>query len=676
MADAEAKLRISAENRTQQAFGEIRRGIRDIDGASNALRGTLASLGVGLSLGGLAAFAKSGIDAADNLGKLSQRVGVTVESLSALQYAAKLSDVSVEQLSTGLRQLAKNATDTQAGTGGAVEAFRALGIAVTGTGGQLKSTEDLLLDVAERFSGIEDGAGKTALAMRLFGESGAQLLPLLNQGRSGFEALRLEAARLGVIISTETAKAAEQFNDDLTRLSATVDGLKYALGRELLPTLTNITAELLAAQRAAGSFSGGIFLSLTTQTADAGRELNHLSGTLEKLKQQREDLAKPTVANRINNALFSDLEDTDKQIAAVERRITFLKDLQRQEALAMGGGDTPGERARMGRGGGGLAAAPALAGRGGGAVESQFQRILQQLQDESTKVQELTRFEQTLASIEAGRYGKLSELQRNRLLEQAAAVDLAREDARVQKEAEAAVEEAQRRADERGRTEAERLNALARQYRDLIDPIEQFRRKLAEVDDLAARGLLSQDEATAIKFEIELDIEEANGQLKDFRDEVKRTDDASRELGLTMTSALGKIITEGGKAKDVMRALLQDIAQIVIRRQVLDPIGKGISGVLDGIFGGARALGGPVAAGVPYLVGERGPELFVPQASGNIVPNNAMSGMGGATIVQNIQFSANTPAASRDAVLAMLPMIKQQTVAAVQDQRNRTGDRR
>ena len=62
---------------------------------------------------------------------------------------------------------------------------------------------------------MEDGAGKTALAIKLFGKSGADLIPLLNQGRAGIKELTDEAAKLGIVISTETAAKAEQFNDTL-----------------------------------------------------------------------------------------------------------------------------------------------------------------------------------------------------------------------------------------------------------------------------------------------------------------------------------------------------------------------------------------------------------------------------------------------------------------------------
>ena len=60
-----------------------------------------------------------------------------------------------------------------------------------------------------------------------------------------------------------------------------------------------------------------------------------------------------------------------------------------------------------------------------------------------------------------------------------------------------------------------------------------------------------------------------------------------------------------------------------------NPLVKGISGAISNIFGGGRATGGPVTGGTTYLVGEKGPELFTPGSSGNIIPNNRMGGGGG-----------------------------------------------
>ena len=60
-----------------------------------------------------------------------------------------------------------------------------------------------------------------------------------------------------------------------------------------------------------------------------------------------------------------------------------------------------------------------------------------------------------------------------------------------------------------------------------------------------------------------------------------------------------------------------------------NPIVKGIGGLIDKVFGGGKAAGGPVTGGTTYLVGEKGPELFTPGSSGNIIPNNRLVAGGG-----------------------------------------------
>lgn len=287
-------------------------------------KSVLASLGAGLSVTALAAFVKSGINAADEINKLSQKLGVSVESLSAFRYAAKLADVSAEEMAVGLRQLAKNAQDAQAGTGDAAAAFAALKIEVAGAGGQLRGTEDLLLAVAERFSRIEDGAGKTALAMKIFGRSGAELIPLLNQGRAGFEELRKEAERLGIIISKETARAAEQFNDDLTRLASASDKLKFALTERALPALTR-TASAMAEAAREGEGLWGVMTKLTalspaTDLFKAEREMVQLADEL--LSTQNE------LDRKRRRATPDEIVALEEHIARIKTRFDVVRQLR------------------------------------------------------------------------------------------------------------------------------------------------------------------------------------------------------------------------------------------------------------------------------------------------------------------------------------------------------------
>jgi phage-related minor tail protein len=126
----------------------------------------------------------------------------------------------------------------------------------------------------------------------------------------------------------------------------------------------------------------------------------------------------------------------------------------------------------------------------------------------------------------------------------------------------------------------------------------------------------------------------------------------SKDLGLTFSSAFEDAVVGGKKFSDVLKGLEQDIARIIIRKSVTEPLGNAISGIFSGInwgsifgFGGGKATGGAVSAGTAYLVGEKGPELFVPNTSGGIVPNHALGG-GNVQIVQHINVDSRSDMAS------------------------------
>jgi lambda family phage tail tape measure protein len=181
--------------------------------------------------------AKQSINNMDALAKQAQMAGITVESLSALAYAADLSGVSQEELTASMVKLTKGMSDAKQGTGEALKGFQALGIEVS----KLGSSDAVLEQLAEQFAGMEDGANKTALAVALFGRSGAQMIPFLNSGAEGLRQMNKEAAILGKVIGTDAAKGAEQFNDSLSRLSSIGTGLVNQFATGILPALNNMT---------------------------------------------------------------------------------------------------------------------------------------------------------------------------------------------------------------------------------------------------------------------------------------------------------------------------------------------------------------------------------------------------------------------------------------------------
>ena len=238
-------------------------------------QGKLGGFGKGaaLSLAGVAVAAAAAttaisvavrgqLNALDEMGKMAQKVGVGVSALSQLQYAAELSDLSLEQLGGGLKKLGVNmAGVASGGAQPAAAAFKALGIDVTDANGQLRSSDAVFTDVAGAFGNMADGAGKTALAVQIFGKSGSDLIPLLNAGKDGLAEMRAEADALGLTIDETAARAAEGFNDNLTRLGKVTTGITRQLAAGLAPTLEVVSGALVSAAKDS-DFMGAVVATL------------------------------------------------------------------------------------------------------------------------------------------------------------------------------------------------------------------------------------------------------------------------------------------------------------------------------------------------------------------------------------------------------------------------------
>ena len=211
---------------------------------------SIAALGVGI-----AALVMPVARVGDEFFNLSQKTGVSVEALTALDYAAKLSDVTTEGLTKALQKLSVAMFDTQVNGEEGSAALKALGVSATDAHGQIRPTEAVLLDLAEKFAQMPDGADKAALAVKLFGKEGLAIIPFLNQGREGISALMEEAQRLGLVMSEDVARASEAFNDNLTRLSAIFEGVQRQIGAAVIPILADFTEQVILAHGETGSFS-------------------------------------------------------------------------------------------------------------------------------------------------------------------------------------------------------------------------------------------------------------------------------------------------------------------------------------------------------------------------------------------------------------------------------------
>lgn len=267
MASNRAQILISAVDQTKTAFDSIKRGLGGLTDTAKSVNGVLANLGVGVSLAGIGAMIKSSIDSADALDEMAQRTGIAVESLSLLVPAAELSAVSTEKFEAGLKKLATGMLEAATGSEASAQNFDALGVAVQNQDGTLRDSEQVLLDLADRFQAMPDGAEKAALAVDIFGKAGAEMIPFLNQGREGIGALKQEAAELGLQLSADTAAQAGNFNDALNKLKLATQSIGNQIIASLLPALNDMAGGMVESAKQGGTLRAildGVVLVLKT----------------------------------------------------------------------------------------------------------------------------------------------------------------------------------------------------------------------------------------------------------------------------------------------------------------------------------------------------------------------------------------------------------------------------
>src|SRR3990167_5147394 len=152
-----------------QAKGLVGNAVAGMERSLSTLKSAFGALGIGIGIAAFTGFVKHTIAAQDELSKLSQKVGITVELLAGFQHAADLSGMSLEGLTKGVKTLSTQMFDAAAGTGEGIKAFKALQVSVKDSSGVLRASEDVLFDVEDRFSKMRDGAEKSAIAVKLFG---------------------------------------------------------------------------------------------------------------------------------------------------------------------------------------------------------------------------------------------------------------------------------------------------------------------------------------------------------------------------------------------------------------------------------------------------------------------------------------------------------------------------
>lgn len=227
---------------------------QQINASLGTIRAGFEALGAAVSVRVLVGAFQAIVDGADDLGKLSQRTGIAVETLGGLGYAATLAGGDVHTVTDAADKLNRTLAEAASGEKLASEAFKALGISAKDAAGNTKSVDVAFAEIADKFASYADGPEKVAIAMRLFGKAGAEQIVLLN---GGGEALRRNAEYFQRYsgVTVELTKRSEEFNDTMSNIGLLTSALGTNIVSQLLPSLQAVAGEFLRMKEEGSGFT-------------------------------------------------------------------------------------------------------------------------------------------------------------------------------------------------------------------------------------------------------------------------------------------------------------------------------------------------------------------------------------------------------------------------------------
>ncbi|MEM1356336.1 MAG: hypothetical protein AAGH88_15790 [Planctomycetota bacterium] len=174
----------------------------------------------------------------DEVAKVAGRLGSTTEELSRMQFAAQQTGVGVSTLNMALQRMTRRVAEAANGSGEAVNALKELGLdaerlARMTPGGAME-------EIADAMQRVGSQGDRVRLAMKLFDSEGVALVNTLAEGAEGLRRFGVESDRLGNTVDSKAARAAEDFNDAVTRLKASLRGTVGALADDVVPAFTGV----------------------------------------------------------------------------------------------------------------------------------------------------------------------------------------------------------------------------------------------------------------------------------------------------------------------------------------------------------------------------------------------------------------------------------------------------
>jgi len=541
---------------------------KEIDKNISAMaRNVAASFGAAFGVNALARSIGQMIELGDEIGKAAVKSGLAASDFSELAFAAKTVDVQMGVLSSSLVKMQQAISRATSGNAESAETFRALGLSLQEV--QALKPDQQFERLGDAISRLRDPADRARAAVTLFGEAGANLLPLFEKGAKGIREAREEASKFGLAFSNEAIAALQKGDDAIKKLEFAWDGFvaKLAVG-------TVKVAEAL-------------------DIIDKDR-LGELKDQLASVQRDIQAVVMPADGGPFDPKLY---EALSKEALILERQIANL-----QDTYTRGGGPRRGRAPEAAPG-----FAPPADTTASDTAAKAAQKAGEAQQSALKQIQELTlglqqqadTFEQSATDVIRYRIATGDLAETFKLA--GAAADPFREQLISLTNQLTVMEDASRGAmaaiSEFAAENADALNAnLEGITRNVTEELEQKTSEMSEFQKQAARNTQDIIADTLINgFD-----KGAKGVLDSFYQMITKL--AAQAVAANIA---GKLFGDAGGGKGG------------------GWIGTAMSWI-GGLFGGARATGGPVNAGMVYRVNEREPEFFRPRGSGDVIPLSKM----------------------------------------------------
>lgn len=235
----------------KQSANSLGKQFNALSGPSRVLKAALAASLAGATPA-LMLIAKNTAESGDQFDKMSIKAGIAVKTLSQLSHAANMNGLSTDKFSANILKLNQQIAAAATGNKVAQLAFKRAGVSIRDGAGKLKTADQVMLEMSDTFKKMPEGIYKADLAMAVFGNAGADMIPFLQSGSKSIKDLMKQADELGMTFSNEDAAASAEFCDSLDLLKKSAKGLTNTIGKQLIPIIIPLiksTTEWISANR-------------------------------------------------------------------------------------------------------------------------------------------------------------------------------------------------------------------------------------------------------------------------------------------------------------------------------------------------------------------------------------------------------------------------------------------